>query len=243
MDGARLLEPFADNARCECACCALCPGVRLLPLLAPAYAHGVWTDVNLMQTMILAPEVAHRHFQLATERTLKLIDCYLAHGIDQLGIGGDFAGNRPLISPVVYREFIMPEVRRCAHYIHAADRWAVNASDGDLWPVIEDFLLGCEVDGYLEIDQYAGMDLRRLKALYGDKITFFGNIDCGNTMSFSTEEEIRRVTIDCLEAGQGSGHIFCVSNAITESIPLCNYLALVNAYRDYYNLPRLQLNY
>ena len=212
------------------------------PILAPAYAHGVWTDVDLMQTMLLEPDVAHRHFALATRRAGAAIDAFHALGVEQVGIGGDFAGNRPLISPQAYREFIMPEVRALARAIHQNGQWAVNASDGDLWPVIDDFLLGCEVDGYLEIDAHAGMDLRKLKAEFGARITLYGNIDCGNTMSYATPEEIRAAVIDCLEAGQGQGgHIFCVSNAITSSVPVRNYLTLVNAYREFFALPEIKL--
>lgn len=212
-----------------------------LPILAPAYAHGVWTDTDLMQTMVLEPDLAHRHFRAATKRTLCLIDAYIALGIEQIGVGGDFAGNRPLISPRAYREFIMPEVRTLSRRIHEAGRWAVNASDGDLWSVIDDFLIGCEVDGYLEIDMGAGMDLRRLKKEYGDRITFYGNMDCGNVLSFGTEEEIRRVTRQCIEAGAGNGgHIFCCSNAVTASIPLRNYMAMVNEYRDIFGMSPIE---
>ena len=212
-----------------------------LPILAPAYAHGVWTDTDLMATMLLAPEVAHRHFALATRRALAMIEKYLALGIDQLGVGGDFAGTRPLISPEAYRTFIVPEVRALARRIHRAGAWAVNASDGDLWPVIEDFLCGCEVDGYLEVDWHAGMDLRKLKQAYGGRIAFYGNLDCGNILSFGSPEDVRRHTVQCLEAGLGNGgHILCASNAITASIPLCNYLAVVNAYRDVFGLPRFE---
>jgi len=213
-----------------------------LPILAPAYAHGVWTDVDLMQTMLLEPEVARRHFALATRTALAMIERYLALGIRQIGVGGDFSGTRPLISPEAYHEFIVPEVRTLSRRIHAAGGWAVNASDGNLWPVIDDFLLGCEVDGYLEIDKHAGMDLRRLKANYGARITFYGNMDCGNTLSFATPAEVRAETLDCLEAGQGhGGHIFCASNAITASIPLENYLTMVNGYREYFGLAALQI--
>jgi uroporphyrinogen decarboxylase len=121
-------------------------------------------------------------------------------------------------------------------------RWAVNASDGDLWPVIEDFLVGCEVDGYLEIDLFAGMDLSTLKERYGDRVTFFGNLDCGNMLTYGTPESIRRDTIRCLEAGQGAGgHILCASNAITASVPVENYLAVVRAYREFFGLPELAL--
>jgi len=214
-----------------------------LPILAPAYAHGVWTDADLMQTMVLAPEVAEKHFQLATERTLLRVDQYLALGIEQIGVGGDFAGNRPLISPEAYRRFIMPEVRRVSRRVHEGGAWAVNASDGNLWSVIEDFLFGCEVDGYLEIDQSAGMDLRQLKKRFGARITLYGNLDCGNLLSYGSEEDVRQATIECLEAGMGNGgHIFCVSNAITSSVPVRNYVTMVNTYRDYFGLPRLALS-
>jgi len=213
-----------------------------LPILAPAYRHGVWTDVDLMQTMLLAPEVAHRHFSLATESALALIDRYASLGIDQAGVGGDFAGTRPIISPSAYREFIVPQVRKLSRRLHQAGMFAVNASDGDLWPVIHDFLIGCEVDGYLEIDAYAGMDLARLKAAYGDRVTLYGNLDCGSVLSFASPGEVREHTIQSLEAGTGSGgHILCASNAITASVPLENYLAVVNAYRDIFDLPRFTL--
>jgi len=213
-----------------------------LPILAPAYVHGIWTDVDLMMTMLLAPEVAHEHFRLATQGALLQIERYLELEIDMIGVGGDFAGNRPLIAPQSYRAFIVPEVRICSQRIHDAGRWAVNASDGNLWTVIDDFLLGCQVDGYLEIDYHAGMDLRRLKAAYGSSVTFLGNLDCGNILSLGTPMEVRSHVIDCLEAGWGSGgHILCASNAITASVPLANYLALVSAYRETFGLPALSL--
>ncbi len=212
-----------------------------LPILAPAYAHGVWTDVDLMQTMLLEPSVAHEHFALATRDAMIMIEKYIELGIDQIGVGGDFAGNSPLISAQAYREFIVPEVRNCSRRIHAAGGFAVNASDGNLWPVIEDFSAGCEVDGYLEIDMHAGMDLRRIKQVLGDRLTLYGNLDCGNTLSFGTTGQVRQHVIDCLDAGGGRGHIFCASNAITASVPLENYLTVVQTYREYFALPKLAL--
>jgi len=213
-----------------------------LPILAPAWNHGVWTNVDLMQTMLLAPEVAHEHFAQATRRSLAFIDQYAGLGMDIIGVGGDFAGNRPLISPALYAQFIMPEVKKCSRRIHELGLWSVNASDGDLWSVIEDFLLGCEVDGFIEIDQQAGMDLKTLKERFGDRITLFGNMDCGNVLSFGSQEEIKRKTIECLEAGMGNGgHIFSASNAITASVPLENYMTMVNTYRDFFALARLRV--
>ena len=213
-----------------------------LPIMAPAYFHGIWTDADLMQVMLLAPEVAQEHFRMATERALKVIDDYIRIGIDQVGIGGDFAGNRLLISPQSYLQFIVPEVRACARRLREAGRRSVNATDGDIWPVIDEFLLGCEVDGYLEIDMSAGMDLERLKNLYGQRVLLFGNMDCGKVLSFAGPQEIRRLTQRILSDGWGEGgHIFTASNAITASVPLANYLAMVNAYREYFELAPVAL--
>jgi hypothetical protein len=213
-----------------------------LPILAPAYFHGIWTDSELMQVMVLEPEVACEHFRLATERALKVIDDYGELQIDLVGIGGDFAGTRLLISPEAYRQFIVPQVRTCARRVRRAGAFAVNASDGDLWPVIDDFLLGCEADAYLEIDLGAGMDLARLKRLYGDRVTFLGNMDCGRILSFASPAEVEQVTLGILESGWGGGgHIFTASNAITASVPPANYLAMVNAYRGRFGLEKLTL--
>ncbi len=211
-----------------------------LPVLAPAYGHGVWTDVTLMQAMLLDPDGAHTHFALATRDSVAHVRQYAALGIEIIGVGGDFAGTVPIISPAAYRAFIMSEVRAVSRAAHAAGCWTANASDGNLWPVIEDYLVGCEVDGYLEIDMHAGMDLRTLKQRYGARIALFGNLDCGNILSFGTPEIVRRHTLDCLEAGWGNGgHILCASNAITSAVSARNYLASVQAYRERFELPPL----
>ena len=213
-----------------------------LPVLAPACAHGIWTDVDLLIAMRLAPEVARAHFRLVTQRALHRIERYLELGIDLISVGGDFAGNRPLISPADYAAFIVPEVRFCSQRIHQAGRRAVNASDGNLWSVMDDFLLGCQVDGYLEIDYHAGMDMARLKKAYGNRITLIGNLDCGNVLSLGSPAEVRQHVLDCIEAGWGNGgHVLSASNAITASVPLRNYIALAAAYRERFGLPRLDL--
>ena len=213
-----------------------------LPILAPAYTHGIWTDIDLMQTMLLDPEVAHEHFRLATRQALAMTERYLELGIDQIGVGGDIAGNDPLISPVMYHTFIMPEVRQVVRRIHKAGAWAVTASDGNLWSIIDDWLLGCEVDGYLEIDYHAGMDLALLKPRFGQRVTFYGNMDPGLTLSFASPDEVRQATITCLQAGWGQGgHVFCSSNAITASVPPANYLVMLTAYRDFFGLEPLVL--
>jgi uroporphyrinogen decarboxylase len=195
-----------------------------------------------MQTMLLAPDVAEELFRERTRWTLAAVEQYLELGIDQIGVGGDFAGNRPIISAEAYRRFIVPEVRKVVDRIHRSGAYAVNASDGDLWYVIDDFLTGCDADGYIEIDGQAGMDLGRLKERFGRRVTFYGNFDCMKVLCFASPQDVRRHAIATIEAGLGDGgHILCANNAITSAVPVENYVALQQAYRDYFGLPRLKL--
>ncbi len=209
-------------------------------LFAPCYCHGASTDAVLLQSMLLDEEATREHYALCTRDALRYVAEYAKRGVRHIGVGGDFSGNRPIISPECYRKYIVPEVRKNAEAAHAVGAWAVNASDGDLWPVIDDFLIGCGADAYMEIDARAGMDLRRLKALYGDRVTLYGNIDCGAALSYDSPDALRALTLRCLEDGAGNGgHIFTASNAITSTIPVVNYLAMVNAYRAYFGLPEV----
>jgi hypothetical protein len=213
-----------------------------LPIYAPAFIHGIWTNTDLMQTMALDPDTAHEYFGQCTRIALRQIEGYLQDGIEIIGVGGDFAGNSPLISPAMYREFIMPEIKKLTDIIRKNGAYSVNASDGMLWDVLDCFLTGAGVDAYGEIDAGAGMDLKKLKNQYGNHITLFGNMDCGNLLSFGSPEEIRNTTVRCIEDGLGrGGHIFTASNAITASVPLTNYLAMVSAYRDFFHLPALKI--
>jgi len=106
-----------------------------------------------------------------------------------------------------------------------------------LWPVIDDFLIGCQVDGYIEIQQRAGMDLRELKGCFGKQITFFGNLDCSHVLSFGTVDEVKLHVCECLEKGlSNGGHVLCSDNAITESVPVENFLAITETYREFFGL-------
>ena len=213
-----------------------------LPIYAPAFNHGIWTNTDLMETMLLDPETAHEHFSLCTEFAMRLIDIYTRLGIEIIGVGGDFAGNEPLISPEMYRDFIMPEIKKLTDVIRLRGIFSVNASDGKLWNVADYFLTGSGVDGYGEIDAGAGMDMGKLKKRYGNTITLLGNIDCGRLLSFGTEDEIKAAVRQCLESGMGNGgHIFTASNAIAGSVGIKNYMCMVNEYRYFFGLSEIKL--
>ena len=65
------------------------------------------------------------------------------------------------------------------------------------------------------VDPTAGMVLADVKKKFGDKITLFGNIDCGNLLMFKGREEVKQAVIDCIrDAAVGGGYVLASSNTI-----------------------------
>lgn len=187
------------------------------------------------------PELMHRSYGKNARRGLDLISRWVKMDVDLIALGGDFACDHgPMISPAHYREFLMPGLRRQSDAVFEAGCFSSNASDGDLWPLLDEFLLGVNVDGYEEIDFAAGMDLARLKKRCGAGICFIGNIDCRHLLTSATPGEVQKATVECLEAGWGDGgHILMSSNCIHQGVRPQNFRAMVNAYRSYFGLDAL----
>jgi uroporphyrinogen decarboxylase len=156
-------------------------------------------------------------------------------GCELMFIGGDIAGNDgPMVSPRIYREFILPEMRAQAGSLHKYGIFSFISSDGCLWPIIDDYLVHSGVDGMMEVQVTAGMDLDELKERFGDRISFTGSVDCQYTLTVGTPgdaaDETRRA-IDSLSPG--GGHILCSSNSIHAGVKPENYLAMLRSAKGY----------
>lgn len=105
-----------------------------------------------------------------------------------------------------------------------------------------DLLLETEIDGLHPIDPMAGMDLGEVKKKYGDRLCLMGNINCGATLSWKSEEEVRKEVREAIKkAGYGGGYICLSSNSIHSGVKPQNYIAMVNAIREFGRYP-LQLD-
>ncbi len=184
------------------------------------------------------PELIERFYTKSSTWAIDRGKVMVREGADLIGIGGDSAGNLgPVISPEHYRRFIVPSIRAQARGLKSEGAFVNNNSDGNLWPIIEDFLISTEVQGYGEIDKDSGMDLGLLKERYGDRIFFLGNLDIRRTLCKGTVEDARREMIECIEKGWGSGgHVIMTSNIVHRDVKPENYCAAIEAYREYFGL-------
>jgi uroporphyrinogen-III decarboxylase len=161
-----------------------------------------------------------------------------ARGLSALGFdfiwAADDIGYKsgPMFSPAVYRDVLLPHVRKVARAITVP--WAYH-SDGNLMPLLDDMLeLGMNALHPLEP---GSMDLRELKRRYGDRIAFIGNINL-DLLSTGTPAEVReevRARIGLL--GPGYGYLLSSSNSITDYCRPENVVEMVRALKEYGRYP------
>lgn len=136
-------------------------------------------DEISLTAMIEEPEWVRDVAATFTDVTLRNFDAALATGIkpDGLWIYGDMAfKTSTMCSPSTYRDLIWPGHKRLADWAHAHGMKIIFHTDGDVNSVM-DLYIEAGFDCIQPLECKAGMDIRNLCPRYGDRISFFGNID------------------------------------------------------------------
>jgi uroporphyrinogen decarboxylase len=82
------------------------------------------------------------------------------------------------------------------------------------------------------LDPIAGVDLKKVKEMVGNRLTLCGNVDCC-TLLAGTPEEVREQTLQCLEAGMPGGRfVLGTSNAVEFSGPKENFQMMVDTWKE-----------
>jgi len=150
--------------------------------------------------------------------------------------GTDFGTQNGLfISPDAYRDLFQPFHKQINAFIHKNTSWKTFIhSCGAVVRLIPDFIeSGFEVLNPVQCSA-CGMDARKLKDAYGDRLTFWGGaVDTQKTLPFGTARQVYdevRGRIDIL--GRNGGFIFNAIHNIQAKVPIENVLAMFKAYRD-----------
>ncbi|MBI2194392.1 MAG: hypothetical protein HYU36_20635 [Planctomycetes bacterium] len=198
--------------------------------------HGCLSVHHRLELMALYPDAAEIYFRRAAAPFRVQGVEAIAMGVSILTAGGHLGGNRTsLISPSDFRRFILPVLQEQVRAYHQRGARVCVASGGCVWPFAEAFLVESSADGYWGIDTYAGMDLVRLRDLYGRRVCLVGGVDSVHTLTRKRPSDVReetRRTLECFK--DWPGFMLSSSNSIHNDVPPENFLAMVNAYRDFY---------
>jgi len=207
------------------------------------YGHGAacfmfdneWLTA-LVKCFHIRPDLIRRYEAQEIRRGMKQGAIEVELGCDVIYIGTDIAYNHgPMVSPKHYHDLIMPYMRAQTDYFHKLGAFVMISSDGNLWPIIDDYLIGTDVDAQREI-QTNVMDRYKLKDRFGDRICFVGNVDTQWILPFGSTEEVVKETKDCIKAfSPGGGHILMSSNSINQAVKPDNFFTMLGT-KDRYGI-------
>jgi uroporphyrinogen decarboxylase len=171
------------------------------------------------------PVFTHKLLEARTEWCLAMFHKAVSLGADVVVLGDDGGHNHgPMISPRLWRQFVLPHHRRIVDETAAPVIWH---SDGNV-----EALLPMAVEagfvGFHSLEPRAGMDLGAVKREFGQDLVLVGNIDvrvlCGSDLE-AVRAEVRR----CIEQGApGGGYMIATCNSIFDGM---NPVAVAEMFR------------
>ena len=196
-----------------------------------AYLRGI---ENLLMDLLAEPELAEIVMDKVLECNLRIVRRAIRAGAEVIILGDDYAGNHgPMMSPAVFASFLLPRLRKMIDMIHEEGAFCIKHSDGDLYPLL-DMIVSAGPDGLNPIEPVAGMELRRVKQLVGDRVCLVGNIDCAHLLPHGTVEQVREAVRQAIaDAAAGGGYMLSSSNSIHSSCNAANFVAMIRAAHEF----------
>jgi uroporphyrinogen decarboxylase len=192
---------------------------------------------RFMMDMALNPPLVDYLLEQLTAMHIAMSVMLARAGVDILALDDDVAEpTRMLMHPTTWRRYFKPCVRTIIDAARAArpDVHVFWHSDGNIEPIIPDLIeVGVDILNPVQPDV---MDPARLKAQYGDQLTFFGTVGTPTRWAWGTPGAIRAEVRERIETvGKGGGLIIAPAYDLEpeESIPWRNVAAFFEAVDEF----------
>lgn len=186
---------------------------------------------NVMVDMVERPEMAHYLFGKFTDFYVEDITRAIeatGRGFDIYCEWSDYGTQRgPLISVAMFREFIVPYLKRLVGLCRSAGVKFMAHSCGAIRAFIPDLIaMGVDVLDPIQVTA-EGMEPAGLKHDFGGKIAFHGGISTQTTLPFGSPSDVRAAVADRIATlGAGGGYILASSHDISADTPPENIVAM-----------------
>ena len=182
------------------------------------------------------PEDVHRKADEMANHAIERNKALLDAGVEVGLLCSDYCYNSgPFISPAMFGEFIQPYLHKIIAAGKKSGMYMIKHTDGNIMPILTQ-LVDCEPHGLHSIDPMAGVDIKEVKSLVGDRVCLCGNVHCA-ALQTGTDEEVIASAKYCMTHGKpGGGYIFCTSNVPFKGMPAWRYEMILDVWkrmRDY----------
>ena len=186
------------------------------------------------------PEVVHAFSQRVLEYQKRVIDIYydaIGRYIDCTTAGDDFGTQTgPFMSTAMFRECIKPYMKERISYTRLyTDAFYKQHSCGSVHNFIPDFAdCGIDILNPMQPGVYM-MECERLKADYGDMITFWGGIDTQHLLPEGSCADVKKEVAHILGVmGDRGGYILSPAHTIQYDVPAANVIAIYQGAKEFY---------
>jgi uroporphyrinogen decarboxylase len=202
----------------------------------------IWFQTGLVRfltDMVLDPEFIKKIIERSLKIQLKIIDNFLkevGEYLQVLVINGDLGTQQgPLLSPKLYREFLMPYEKSIVQFVKEKTKAKIfRHTCGSIYKLIPDILqTGIDVLNPIQVSA-ENMDPIQLKREFGSQLSFWGGVDSQKILSQGnvddvTEEVKKRIN----QLASGGGYILGSVHNIQPDVKPENIVALYQAARKY----------
>jgi len=187
-------------------------GTHIGPFTAGFMAMGF---ERFFLRLVEDPAFVHRLLEARTEWCITVYQKAIRLGAEVLILGDDAGHSEgPMISPRMWRAFILPYHRRIVEALDAPVIWH---SDGNVEPLLP-MAIEAGFVGFHGLDPVAGMDLARIKREFGQDLVLIGNVDV-RVLCDSDLEAVRKEVDRCIEQGApGGGYMIASCNSIFDGM-------------------------
>ena len=189
---------------------------------------------NFLLDLALYPDFVKELLEKILNIQIKLFDRWLeAVGkyIDVITVSDDMGTQENLIvSAKMYREFIKPYQKRLFDFIKSkTNAYLLLHSCGSVYLVIQDFIdIGVDILNPVQ-PMAKGMDTRRMKEEFGDKLVFWGGVDTQHVLCHESVEGVRQEVRQRInDLGPGGGYILSPAHNIQYGVRPENIIAMVD---------------
>ena len=192
------------------------------------------TMMDFATMMYEEPELVHESTKKQFDFAVKLCDEMKKHPglLDGYALCSDYCFNaNPFYSREMFAEFVQPYLKDILSYYRENGFYTIKHTDGNVMPIL-DMIVDCRPDAVHSLDPQAGVDLKEVKKLYGDKVCLIGNVNCGLMQTGTEEELIEDVRRSLREGMPGYGYIFSTSNCVYTGLGLDRYELMHKIWRE-----------
>ena len=146
---------------------------------------------------------------------------------DGVWVFGDVGYNHgTFFSPATYRELIWPQHKRMVEWTHARGMKFIYHTDGDVRTFL-DMFVEAGFDCIQPMEAKANMDVREIAPRYGERLSFFGNIDMTVAIR-GDRDELEHEIRSKLAAGMASrGYAYHSDHSVPPQVSWRTYLWII----------------